>query len=69
MREQDIDAVLYPFQQTTTSPSWSSSGTGLGLPLTKVLAEANRANFTIKSAPNAGTLVEITFPSARLAPH
>jgi signal transduction histidine kinase len=69
MREQDIDAVLYPFQQTTTSPSWSSSGTGLGLPLTKALAEANRANFTIKSAPNAGTLVEITFPSARLAPH
>jgi signal transduction histidine kinase len=69
MREQDIDAVLYPFQQTTTSPSWSSSGTGLGLPLTKALAEANRANFTIKSAPNAGTLVEITFPSARLAAH
>jgi signal transduction histidine kinase len=69
MREQDIDAVLYPFQQTTTSPSWSSSGTGLGLPLTKALAEANRANFTIKSGPNAGTLVEITFPSARLAAH
>jgi len=69
MREQDIDAVLYPFQQTATSPIWSSSGTGLGLPLTKALAEANRANFTIKSAPNAGTLVEITFPSARPAAH
>jgi signal transduction histidine kinase len=67
MREQDIEAVLYPFHQTTTSPSWSSSGTGLGLPLTKALAEANRANFTIKSAPNAGTLVEITFPSVRMA--
>ena len=64
MREQDIEAVLDPFHQTTTSPSWGSSGTGLGLPLTKALAEANRANFTIKSAPNAGTLVEITFPSA-----
>ncbi len=69
MREQDIEAVLYPFHQTTTSPSWSSSGTGLGLPLTKALAEANRANFTIKSAPNAGTLVEITFPSVRMAGH
>jgi signal transduction histidine kinase len=67
MREQDIEAILYPFHQTTTSPSWSSSGTGLGLPLTKALAEANRANFTIKSAPNAGTLVEITFPSVRMA--
>jgi signal transduction histidine kinase len=69
MREQDIDAVLYPFHQTTASPSWSSSGTGLGLPLTKALAEANRANFTIKSAPNAGTLVEITFPSVRMTGH
>jgi signal transduction histidine kinase len=69
MRERDIEAVLYPFHQTTASPSWSSSGTGLGLPLTKALAEANRANFTIKSAPNAGTLVEITFPSARIAAH
>jgi signal transduction histidine kinase len=68
MREQDVDAILYPFHQTTAaSPSWSSSGTGLGLPLTKALAEANRANFTIKSAPNSGTLVEITFPSARMA--
>ena len=69
MRQQDVDAVLHPFQQTTISPSWSSSGTGLGLPLTKALAEANRANFTIKSAPNAGTLVEITFPSVQTAAH
>jgi signal transduction histidine kinase len=30
------------------------------------LAEANRANFTIKSAPNAGTLIEIAFPAVRV---
>jgi hypothetical protein len=30
------------------------------------LAEANRANFSIKSAPNAGTLVEVAFPPNRL---
>jgi signal transduction histidine kinase len=66
MREQDVEAVLDPFHQTTASPSWNSSGTGLGLPLTKAIAEANRANFGIKSAPNAGTLVEITFPSTRM---
>ncbi len=41
-------------------------GTGLGLPLTKALAEANRASFHIKSAPNAGTLVEIAFPATRV---
>jgi hypothetical protein len=39
----------------------------LGLPLTKALAEANRANFSIKSAPNAGTLVEVAFPHSRVA--
>jgi len=49
-----------------TSGSWGSGGTGLALPLTKALAEANRANFNIKSAPNAGTLVEIAFPPSRV---
>jgi hypothetical protein len=28
--------------------------------------EANRANFSITSKPNAGTLVEISFPSTRV---
>jgi signal transduction histidine kinase len=69
MREADIEAVLEPFRQTKTAPSWGSGGLGLGLPLTKALAEANRANFSIKSAPNAGTLVEITFPASRAGAH
>jgi signal transduction histidine kinase len=42
------------------------SGTGLGLPLTKALIEANRANFMIRSRKNEGTLVELTFPPARV---
>ncbi|HEX3939333.1 MAG TPA: ATP-binding protein [Xanthobacteraceae bacterium] len=67
MSEKDIELALEPFRQTATSGSWGSGGSGLGLPLTKALAEANRANFSIKSAPNAGTLVEIAFPSSRLA--
>jgi len=66
MSEKDIAAALEPFRQVATSGSWGSGGTGLGLPLTKALAEANRAHFSIKSAPNAGTLVEIAFPSSRV---
>ena len=66
MSEKDIQAALEPFQQTATSGSWGSGGTGFGLPLTKALAEANRANFSIKSAPNAGTLVEVAFPPSRI---
>jgi signal transduction histidine kinase len=67
MSEKDVEAALEPFRQTATAGSWGSGGTGLGLPLTKALAEANRAHFSIKSAPNAGTLIEVAFPPTRIA--
>ena len=67
MSEKDVEAALEPFRQAATSGSWGSGGTGLGLPLTKALAEANRAHFSIKSAPNAGTLIEVAFPPTRIA--
>jgi PAS domain S-box-containing protein len=66
MTEKEIQMALEPFRQLATSSRWGSGGTGLGLPLTKALAEANRANFSIKSAVNAGTLVEISFPPGRV---
>jgi len=66
MSEKEIETALEPFRQLATSTRWGSGGTGLGLPLTKALVEANRATFTIKSAVNAGTLVEITFPATRV---
>jgi signal transduction histidine kinase len=66
MSPKDVEVALEPFRQTATSGSWGSGGTGLGLPLTRALAEANRAQFSIKSAPNAGTLVEIAFPPTRV---
>ena len=67
MSEKDVEAALEPFRQTATAGTWGSGGTGLGLPLTKALAEANRAHFSIKSAPNAGTLIEVAFPPTRVA--
>jgi PAS domain S-box-containing protein len=66
MSEKEIETAMEPFRQLSTSTRWGSGGTGLGLPLTKALAEANRASFAIKSATNAGTLVEITFPATRV---
>ena len=66
MSEQDIAVAMEPFRQLATSARWGSGGTGLGLPLTKALAEANRATFSIKSAPNAGTLIEVVFPPDRV---
>ena len=66
MSEKDLATALEPFRQLANSVSGVSSGTGLGLPLTKALAEANRASFYIKSAPKSGTLVEIAFPPSRV---
>jgi PAS domain S-box-containing protein len=66
MSERDIQAALEPFRETATADSFGSGGTGFGLPLTKAIAEANRAHFSISSAPNAGTLVEIAFPPNRI---
>jgi signal transduction histidine kinase len=66
MSEKDLAAALEPFRQLATSVNGAAGGTGLGLPLTKALAEANRARFHIKSAPKAGTLVEIAFPANRV---
>ncbi len=64
MSEEDIKTALEPFRQLATARQ--TAGTGLGLPLTKAMVEANRAFFTIKSKKNEGTLVEIAFPPARL---
>jgi PAS domain S-box-containing protein len=67
MNEQELAAVIEPFRQIASSGRWGSGGTGLGLPLTKALAEANRASFRIKSEVDAGTLVEVAFPGDRAA--
>jgi PAS domain S-box-containing protein len=67
MSEKDLEVAMEPFRQLATSSRFGSGGAGLGLPLTKALAEANRARFRIKSGVNAGTLVEVAFPGTQLA--
>ncbi len=64
MSDQDIATTFEPFRPLATSGH--GGGTGLGLPLSKALAEANRATFRIKSSPKDGTLVEVTFPATRV---
>ena len=66
MNDADLMAALEPFRQFPTSSRWGSSGSGLGLPLTRALAEANHATFAISSKVNEGTLVEIAFPATRV---
>jgi PAS domain S-box-containing protein len=66
MSENELQTALEPFRQLATSARWGSSGTGLGLPITKALAEANHARFRITSHPADGTLVEVAFPATRV---
>ena len=66
MSTTEIEQALKPFKQINALKRARGDGTGLGLPLTKAMVEANRAKFTINSTPGEGTMVEITFPSTRV---
>ncbi|WP_018698981.1 sensor histidine kinase [Amorphus coralli] len=63
MSADDLQAAMEPFRRVGQT---DKSGTGLGLPLTKALAEANRATFQIRSEPGQGTVVDIVFPAPRV---
>ncbi|MGO4704820.1 ATP-binding protein [Microvirga sp. 2MCAF38] len=64
MTDGEIEAALEPFRQIATTHR--RGGTGLGLPLTKALVEANRGALQISSNPHEGTLVEVIFPPTRV---
>jgi PAS domain S-box-containing protein len=66
MSKAELDQAMKPFGQVSSGTRQRGDGTGLGLPLTRAMTEANRATFSIHSAPNEGTLVEITFPPQRV---
>lgn len=71
MTKEDLKRALTPFQQVDVAAmietSQGDKGTGLGLPITKSLAEANNALFHIQSESNKGTRVEVLFNRARAA--
>ena len=66
MNRKELEQAMKPFGQVGPGPRQRGDGTGLGLPLTKAMVEANRAQFEIVSAPGEGTLVSISFPPQRV---
>jgi PAS domain S-box-containing protein len=66
MSEKELQIALEPFRQVPTVTHWDAGGTGLGLPITKALAEANQAYFRITSRVDEGTLAEVIFPATRV---
>ena len=61
MTDAEIAAALEPFQPVSAQ---TSTGNGLGLPLTRALVGANGASMAIRSRPREGTLVEVAFALA-----
>ncbi|TNC15049.1 PAS domain S-box protein [Methylobacterium terricola] len=65
MSPEEVETALQPFRQIATAQR-RGGGTGLGLPLTKALVEANRASLRVTSRKGEGTLVEVLFPAGRV---
>jgi len=66
MNEEQLSTALEPFRRVELAGRPNVQGTGLGLPLTKALVEANRASFAISSEARKGTRIDITFPTTRV---
>ena len=62
----DIARVMAPFGQVESALSRRHQGTGLGLPLTKSLAELHGGSFRLRSKPGLGTKATVIFPAERL---
>ena len=66
MSENEIEEAMKPYNQLNNVAEKSNEGTGLGLPLTKALIEANRAYFDLESEPGKGTIAHVQFPIQRV---
>jgi signal transduction histidine kinase len=65
MTKDEIAFAMQPFHQLDTAPR-KQTGTGLGLPVTKALVDANRARLILTSEPGVGTSADVIFPAERL---
>ncbi|MAT98020.1 MAG: hypothetical protein CL608_12815 [Anaerolineaceae bacterium] len=59
---EDFDKLFMPFAQVDTSNTRTSSGTGLGLPITKWLIEMHQGSINFTSQPNEGTTFHVILP-------
>ena len=69
IKTEDIPKVLEPFGQIESALGRMHQGTGLGLPLTKELAELHGGSLVMESNIDVGTTVTITLPPDPAAAH
>jgi signal transduction histidine kinase len=63
MKASEIPLALEPFRQIDSSYGRKYQGTGLGLPLSRALAELHGGTLAIESEPGQGTKVTVTIPT------
>jgi signal transduction histidine kinase len=63
---EDLEKALAPFSQVDSAYCRAHEGTGLGLPISRALAELHGGSLKMESEPGAGTAVIVCFPSERL---
>jgi len=66
LSDADIKRILMPFQQLDTGIAHAYEGTGLGLPISKGLAELHGGSLEIVNRRQDGTAVIVRFPANRV---
>jgi PAS domain S-box-containing protein len=64
---ENLAKALAPFSQVDNALTRRHAGTGLGLPLVRLLAELHGGSMRLESAVNAGTTVTVRLPERRRA--
>ncbi len=65
---QDIPKVMERFGQVDSPMQRRHEGTGLGLPLSRQLAQLHGGDLILESTVDVGTTVTVTLPAERLVP-
>jgi PAS domain S-box-containing protein len=65
--EKDIAKAMAAFGQVDGALNRKYAGTGLGLPLVRLLAELHSGSLQLESKPNQGTMVTVRLPQPREA--
>ena len=63
---EDVWKAMAPFYQIDSPQGRDQAGTGLGLPLSKALAELHGGTLELTSRPGHGTTVSVILPAERL---
>jgi len=67
MTAEEVEQAMQPFTQVESKLTGRFEGTGLGLPLAKLLVEGHGGALHMASAPGKGTEVTIRLPLVKLA--